>query len=73
MSRETMLLSRCRSGESSVSVATRFVRVISREASGTNVAEEMVDMIQTQRAYEANSKAIKASDDMMGEANSLRR
>jgi flagellar basal body rod protein FlgG len=29
-------------------------------------------MITTQRAYEATSKAIKASDQMLGIANSLR-
>jgi flagellar basal body rod protein FlgG len=30
-------------------------------------------MIQAQRAYEINSKAITASDEMMGIANNLRR
>ncbi len=43
------------------------------EASAVNVATELVDMIQTQRAYEANSKAIKAADEMLNIANSLRR
>jgi flagellar basal-body rod protein FlgG len=43
------------------------------EASSVNAAEELVNMILSQRAYEANSKAIKASDEMMGEANALRR
>lgn len=35
------------------------------EASNVNVAEEMVNMIQTQQAYEINSKAITTSDQMM--------
>ncbi|CAK0776379.1 flagellar basal-body rod protein FlgG [Gammaproteobacteria bacterium] len=35
------------------------------EASNVNVAEEMVNMIETQRAYEMNSKSIKAADDML--------
>lgn len=35
------------------------------EASNVNVVEEMVNMIETQRAYEMNSKAISASDQMM--------
>jgi flagellar basal-body rod protein FlgG len=35
------------------------------EASNVNVAEEMVNMIQTQRAYEINSKAITTSDQML--------
>jgi flagellar basal-body rod protein FlgG len=35
------------------------------EASNVNVVEEMVNMIETQRAYEVNSKAIAAADDML--------
>jgi flagellar basal-body rod protein FlgG len=35
------------------------------ETSNVNVVEEMVNMIQTQRAYEINSKAITASDEML--------
>jgi flagellar basal-body rod protein FlgG len=35
------------------------------EASNVNVVEEMVNMIQTQRAYEINSKAITTSDQML--------
>ena len=43
------------------------------EMSNVQVADEMVNMIVTQRAYELNSKAITTSDEMMGQANSLRR
>ncbi|MBI5626178.1 MAG: flagellar basal-body rod protein FlgG [Nitrosomonadales bacterium] len=35
------------------------------ETSNVNVVEEMVNMIQTQRAYEINSKAITSSDQML--------
>ncbi|GAA0476899.1 MULTISPECIES: flagellar basal-body rod protein FlgG [Tatumella] len=35
------------------------------ETSNVNVAEELVSMIQTQRAYEINSKAISTSDQML--------
>jgi len=35
------------------------------EASNVNVVEEMVNMIETQRAYEMNSKAISAADGML--------
>lgn len=35
------------------------------EASNVNVVEEMVAMIETQRAYEINSKAISAADGML--------
>lgn len=35
------------------------------EASNVNVVEEMVNMIQTQRAYEMNTKAISSTDQML--------
>jgi flagellar basal-body rod protein FlgG len=35
------------------------------ETSNVNVVEELVSMIQTQRAYEINSKAIQTSDQML--------
>jgi len=35
------------------------------ETSNVNVVEEMVSMIETQRAYEMNSKAISTADQMM--------
>ncbi|RZM22749.1 MAG: flagellar basal-body rod protein FlgG [Sphingomonas sp.] len=39
------------------------------EASNVNVVEELVDMIETQRAYEVNSKMISATDDMLKNLN----
>jgi flagellar basal-body rod protein FlgG len=39
------------------------------EGSNVNTVEELVDMIETQRAYEVASKMIKATDDMMQYAN----
>lgn len=42
------------------------------EASSVEAVDEMVDMIVTQRAYEMNSKAITASDEMLQQANNLR-
>src|SRR3569623_1660332 len=35
------------------------------ESSNVNVVEQMVDMIETQRTYEMNSKAISAADQML--------
>ncbi|MBC8271608.1 MAG: flagellar basal body rod protein FlgG, partial [Gammaproteobacteria bacterium] len=35
------------------------------EASNVNVVEELVNMIETQRAYEINSKAISSVDSML--------
>ncbi len=37
----------------------------SLESSNVNVVEELVNMIETQRAYEMNSKAISTSDEML--------
>jgi len=41
------------------------------ESSNVNVVEEMVAMIQTQRAYEINSKAITTSDQMLQKLSQL--
>lgn len=43
------------------------------ETSNVQIVEEMVKLIVAQRAYEINSKAVQASDEMLGMANSLRR
>ena len=39
------------------------------ESSNVNVVAELVDMISTQRAYEVNSKAVTASDQMLQYVN----
>jgi len=41
------------------------------EVSNVNVAEELVSMIVTQRAYELNSRAISTSDQMLGRLTQL--
>ena len=41
------------------------------ETSNVNVVEELVNMIQTQRAYEINSKAITTSDQMLQRLSQL--
>lgn len=41
------------------------------ETSNVNVVEELVSMIQTQRAYEINSKAVSTSDQMLGRLTQL--
>ena len=41
------------------------------EQSNVNVVEEMVNMIIAQRAYEVNSKAVRAADDMLSQVNNL--
>ena len=43
------------------------------ELANVKVVDEMVAMITSQRAYEANSKAIQTADEMLSISNSLRR
>ena len=43
------------------------------EEANTSVVEEMVNMIVAQRAYEVNSKAVQAADEMLQQGNNLRR
>lgn len=43
------------------------------EYSNVQIVEEMVKLIQAQRAYEINSKSIQTADEMLGLANNLRR
>lgn len=42
------------------------------EASNVNIVDEMVNMITAQRAYETNSKAVQAADQMLQSVNNLR-
>ncbi len=43
------------------------------EMSNVNVMQEMINLIVGQRAYEVNSKAIQAADEMLQMANNVRR
>ena len=42
------------------------------EQSNVNIVEEFINMIVTQRAYEANSKVVQAADQMYSQVNNLR-
>ena len=42
------------------------------EQSNVSVVDEFINLIIAQRAYEANSKVVKAADDMYQQANNLR-
>ncbi len=42
------------------------------ESSNVSVVQEFINMIVSQRAYEANSKVVKAADEMYSEVNNLR-
>jgi flagellar basal-body rod protein FlgG len=43
------------------------------ESSNVQVVEEMVKLIVAQRAYEVSSKAVQSVDEMLGQANNLKR
>jgi flagellar basal-body rod protein FlgG len=43
------------------------------EQSNVNVVEEFISLIVAQRAYEANSKVVKAADEMYSQVNNLSR
>ena len=61
------------SGEAQVGAAGAegrgSIRQGALEGSNVNVVQELVDMIETQRAYEVNSKMIQATDEMLRNAN----
>lgn len=42
------------------------------EQSNVSIVQEFVNLIVSQRAYEANSKVVKAADDMYAQVNNLR-
>jgi flagellar hook protein FlgE len=44
-----------------------------REESTTDVATELTDLIQTQRAYSSNAKVIQTVDEMLQETTNLKR
>lgn len=52
---------------------TTKVRQYWKEASNVQVADEMVNLIVAQRAYELNSKSIQTADSMLELANNLKR
>ncbi|WP_353893143.1 flagellar hook-basal body complex protein [Proteinivorax hydrogeniformans] len=54
--------------ESEVVEANTTVRQSYLEQSNVNLAEEMVDMLATMRAYEANQRAIQTHDETLGKA-----
>ncbi|HCD72192.1 flagellar basal-body rod protein FlgG [Thermovirga lienii] len=43
------------------------------EMSNVQVVDEMVNMIEVQRAYEASSKAVQTADDLLAIANSMKK
>ncbi|MDJ0822755.1 MAG: flagellar hook-basal body complex protein [Paracoccaceae bacterium] len=52
---------------------TGDVVAFAREESTTDVASELTDMIQTQRAYSSNAKVIQTVDEMLQETTNIKR
>ena len=52
---------------------TGSVQGFAREASTTDVAQELTYLIQTQRAYSSNAKIIQTVDEMLQETTNLKR
>ena len=57
----------------SLELAEKLIHQSYLEGSNVQVADEMVNLIVAQRAYQLNSKAITTSDDMLEQANNLKR
>lgn len=70
--KETGASGQVRIEDQDVNVKLSKIRQGYLESSNVQTVEEMVNMIVTQRAYEMNSKAITASDEMLQQANNLR-
>lgn len=51
---------------------TGFLAQGQLESSNVNIVDEMVNMITAQRAYETNSKAVQAADQMLQTTNNMR-
>jgi flagellar basal-body rod protein FlgG len=70
---DNFLVETAASGPADVGLAGQFGRGNIRqgmlEGSNVNVVEELVEMIEAQRAYEINSKMVSAVDEMLRNAN----
>ena len=53
--------------------AVGSVQGYSREGSKTDVAAELTNLIQTQRAYSSNAKVIQTVDEMLQETTNIKR
>ena len=62
-----------RSGNAVAAPASTVLKQGALEASNTDMAQAMTDMIETQRTYQLTSKAIQTADQMMEIANGVKR
>ena len=52
---------------------TGAVEGYAREGSAVDVAQELTNLIQTQRAYSSNAKVIQTVDEMLQETTNIKR
>ena len=52
---------------------TGSIEGFAREQSTTDIANELTQLIQTQRAYSSNAKIIQTVDEMLQETTNLKR
>jgi flagellar hook protein FlgE len=52
---------------------TGGIEGFAREQSTTDIAHELTQLIQTQRAYSSNAKIIQTVDEMLQETTNLKR
>ena len=52
---------------------TGSVKSYARQESATDIAQELTDMIRTQRAYSSNAKVIQTVDEMLQETTNMKR
>lgn len=69
---DNLFVANAQSGAPRQTAATTFAGG-SLEASNVELSDAMVDMMDSQRAYELASKAIRQQDEMMGIANGIKR
>ena len=69
--RESQASGNPQTGDASTGGAFGEIKQGFLENSNVNVVSELVNMIQTQRAYEMNSKAIQTSDQMLAKLAQL--
>jgi flagellar basal-body rod protein FlgG len=69
---DNLFVANAQSGAPRRSAATTFAGGC-LEASNVELSDSMVDMMDSQRAYQLASKAIQQQDEMMGIANGIKR
>jgi flagellar basal-body rod protein FlgG len=70
---DNAFITTARSGNAVAAPATTVLKQGTLEASNTDMAQAMTEMIEAQRTYQLTSKAIQTADSMMEIANGVKR